>query len=62
MSEMQAVKGKVWKSIELNKAAVKSRNRFLTAVYIYNKDGKWIRVAGELVNDDSKEVKEKINF
>ena len=24
------------------------------------KDGKWIRVAGELVNDDSKEVKEKM--
>ena len=24
------------------------------------KDGKWVRVAGELVNDDSKEVKEKM--
>ena len=24
------------------------------------KDGKWVRVAGKLVNDDSKEVKEKM--
>ena len=32
MSEMQAVKGKVWKSIDLNKAAVKSQKRFPTAV------------------------------
>ncbi len=32
MSAIQAGKGKVWKSIGLNKAAVKSQKRFPTAV------------------------------